>query len=107
MGRIYDWLNDQVRNPKIFGSRLNDEFDNVFNTIVEASGTVTLTANATTTTVTAARCTTSSKVFLSPQTAHAANDMATTSIASGTGQFVITHANNTRVDRTFGYLVTA
>jgi hypothetical protein len=72
---------------------------------VRSVGTFTLTANATTTTVTVANCSTSSFVVLSPQTQDAANDMATTSIVPGTGQFVVTHANNSRVDRTFGYIV--
>lgn len=29
MARLYNWLTDQQRNPKIIGSRLNDEFDNI------------------------------------------------------------------------------
>jgi hypothetical protein len=31
--------------------------------------------------------------------------MATTSVVAGTGQFVLTHANNARTDRTFGWEV--
>lgn len=69
------------------------------------SGTFTLTAGATSTTVTATGCTATSLVFWAPQTAHAANDMATTSAAAGTNQFVLTHANNAQADRTFAYLV--
>lgn len=30
MARLYNWLTDPQRNWKIFGSRLNDEFDNIF-----------------------------------------------------------------------------
>lgn len=70
-----------------------------------AVGTFTLTASATSTTVPATSCTTASVVLISPQTPDAANDMATTSIAPGNGQFVVTHANNARVDRSFGYVV--
>jgi len=70
-----------------------------------ATGTFTLTANATTTTVAAPSCTPASIVVLSPQTPDAGNDGATTSIAPGNAQFVVTHANNARVDRTFGYVV--
>jgi hypothetical protein len=70
-----------------------------------ATGSFTLTPSATTTTVLAVNCSPSSFVFLSPQTQDAANDMATTSIVAGKGQFVVTHANNARVDRTFGYVV--
>lgn len=29
MARLYNWLTDPQRNPKIFGSRLNDEFDQI------------------------------------------------------------------------------
>lgn len=70
-----------------------------------AIGTFTLTASATTTTVAAPSCTPNSVVLLMPQTQDAANDMATTSIAPGNAQFVVTHANNARVDRTFSYVV--
>lgn len=71
-----------------------------------AVGSFTLTANATSTTVTAATCAPTSNVILTPQTADAANDMATTYVAAGSGQFIVHHASNARVDRTFGYLVT-
>lgn len=70
-----------------------------------AVGTFTLTPNATSTTVKAPTCAPGSVVFWSPQTQHAANDMATTSVVAGTGQFVLTHANNARIDRTFGWEV--
>jgi hypothetical protein len=72
---------------------------------LNSTGTFTLTASATTTTVPAPTCMTTSVVLLNPQTPDAANDMATTSIVPGQGQFVVTHANNARVDRTFGYVV--
>jgi hypothetical protein len=68
-------------------------------------GTFTLNASATSTTVASPTCMTTSVVLLSPQTADAASDMATTSVVSGQGQFVVTHASNARVDRTFGYVV--
>lgn len=70
-----------------------------------ATGSFTLTANATTTTVTAPNCAPTSTVNWSPTTANAANDMATTSAVAGNGQFVVTHANNARTDRTFSYAV--
>lgn len=40
MSRLYDWLNDQIRNPKIIGSRLNDEFDNVYTYITNNAATL-------------------------------------------------------------------
>jgi hypothetical protein len=68
-------------------------------------GTFTLTANATTTTVAAVTCSPNSVVLWFPLTQDAANDMATTFYAPAKGQFVLTHASNPRVDRTFGYVV--
>lgn len=70
-----------------------------------AVGSFTLTPSATMTTVQAPTCSPTSFVLLSPQTPDAANDMATTSVVAGTAQFVVTHANNLRSDRTFGYFV--
>lgn len=71
----------------------------------EVTGSVTLTANATSTVVNNAACAATSKVFLTPVTPDAANDMATTSIVAGAGLFTITHANNARLDRTFNYVI--
>ena len=68
-------------------------------------GTLTLTANATQTVVANSAVTPTSAIYLMPVTPDAANDMATTSITPGAGQFTITHANNARVDRTFTYTV--
>lgn len=70
-----------------------------------AVGKFTLTANATSTVVQSPTCSPSSFVFLSPITQNASNDMATTSIVCGMSSFTVTHANNARVDRTFGYVV--
>lgn len=70
-----------------------------------SKGTVTLTANAASTTVANAAIVPSSAITMSPVTPHAGNDGATTSWIAGTGSFVITHANNSRTDRTFEYVV--
>ena len=69
------------------------------------TGSFTLTANATSTTVSVVSCTPMSIIFLSPSTPDAANDMATTSVVAGSGLFVVTHANNARNDRTFNYVL--
>jgi hypothetical protein len=72
-----------------------------------AVGEVTLDANATTTTVSAVNCGADSAVFLFPQTANAANDMGLISVDPDDvtqGQFIITHANNARTDRTFWFV---
>jgi len=71
-----------------------------------AVGTVTLTAGAVTTTVTAPTCAVGSQVFLFPQTANAAGALATTYIRPAdvtAGQFIVTHANAGTTDRTFSY----
>jgi hypothetical protein len=69
-----------------------------------AIGVFTLTPNATQTVV-AAPCTPSSVVLRSPQSPDAANDLPELSIVPGTGSFTVTHANNPRTDRTFGFVV--
>ena len=68
----------------------------------------TKTANAATTTVSAINCGAGNRVFLMPMTANAAAALATTYIQAANvtgGQFVVNHANNAQVDRTFGYVV--
>ena len=74
-------------------------------TTPNSSGVFTLTANATQTVVNNANCLATSKVFIIPITPDAANDMATTSVVAGAGAFTVTHANNSRTDRTFSYAV--
>ena len=72
------------------------------------SGTVTLTANAATTTLTDARIGFDSAIALNPTTANAATALATTYILETgrlNGSVVITHANNAQTDRTFRWAV--
>lgn len=70
-----------------------------------ATGMVTLTPSATSTTVTAINCGAGSVVLLSPTTAHAAAALATTYISSiGMGTFTITHASDSNSDKIFGYI---
>jgi len=70
-----------------------------------AVGSVTLTANAATTTV-STTINANAGVFLMPKTANAAAAVATTRVTSVTaGSFVLTHANNAQTDREFFYLV--
>jgi hypothetical protein len=72
-----------------------------------ASGTVTLRASQTTTTVTAPTCGVGSRVFLFPATANAAAVVATTYILASnvtSGQFIVTHASDADVDQTFYWI---
>ena len=69
-------------------------------------GTVTLTANAASTTLTDYRITASSVISLMPTTANAAGAIATTYIGTtAIGSATITHANNAQVDKTFRYSI--
>ncbi len=75
-----------------------------------AVGTVTLTANAATTTVTTGNCAVGSTILLMPTTANASAEQGagTIYIATATilnGSFVITHANNAQTDRIFRYAI--
>lgn len=70
-----------------------------------ATGTVTLTANAASTVVTAINCGSDSYPFLAPMTANAAAALATTYVSAvSNGSFTLTHANNAQVDKTFGFV---
>lgn len=71
-----------------------------------AVGTVTLAAGAASTTVSAVNCSPTSRVYLTATTPHAAAEVAAGGlyVPAATvvqGQFVIQHANNAQVDRTF------
>lgn len=74
---------------------------------IDNTSSVTLTANAASTTVTNSRVTSGTYIDFMPTTAHAATELAagTMYISSQTkGSFVITHANNAQTDRTFKYI---
>lgn len=72
-----------------------------------AVGTVTLNANATSTTVSAPTLGAKSYVLLFPLTQHGAWSMATNYVATAditAGQFIIRHASNAFLDRSFVWL---
>lgn len=70
-------------------------------------GSVTLTANDTTTTLTDIRIGVNSVILLQPTTANAAGALATTYPGTpGDGTVTINHANAATVDRTFKYVIT-
>lgn len=72
---------------------------------INATGTLTLAINTTTTTITDARIGPESKILISPTTANAAGAIATTYFTVGDQTATVTHANNSQADRTFGYVV--
>lgn len=72
-----------------------------------AVGSVTLTANAGTTTVTAANCGSGSTVLLFPETTSAATEFGAGTLKVGTvsnGSFIVTHVNSATADRTFRWV---
>lgn len=73
---------------------------------LNCTGTFTLTANATSTTVSAPTVAPGTVILLSPQTADAAGAWATTYVAPSNvvqGSFAVSHASAASVDRTFGW----
>jgi hypothetical protein len=96
-------LNVAGGTPREVASTVNQLLDGKINAV----SSVTLTANVSSTTVSDPRIGSTTLVFLTPETANAAAELATLYIApadyvSGTS-FKIHHANNAQTDRTFGY----
>lgn len=90
--------------------RLGEIINSLLRGGLNNSGTVTLTANAASTTLTDARIAYNSAIVLVPTTANASAEIgAGTSYISETGRLngsaVITHANNAQTDRIYRYLI--
>lgn len=87
-------------NPKRIVQAIRDLFQGRSNAV----GTVTLTENADTTTVTGLNIGGDSRIFLEATTANAAAERGGTVLRISNvvpGSFTITHANNSQTDRTF------
>jgi len=72
-----------------------------------ATGSLTLTASVTTTTVTKATLNSGGVPILVPRTSNAAAEQAAGTMyvsATAGGSFTLTHANNAQTDRTFDYV---
>lgn len=90
--------------PRQVASVINNVLDGKIN----ATGTVTLTANQATTAVTEYRAGADSVMLFMPTTANAAAEIGAGGLyvsSRGKQTFTITHANNAQTDRTFGYAV--
>lgn len=88
------------RNPVLILQAIRDLFAGRSNAV----GSITLTANAASTSVTAINCGKDSKIFLMPKTANASAEFGNGTIYVGTvanGSFTITHANNANADKSF------
>lgn len=72
---------------------------------LNCTGTVTLRASQTTTTVTDNNCLANSVVLMQPTTAHAAGLGADGYVVAADGSFVINHSSNASTDRTFNYAI--
>lgn len=84
--------------------RLNQAIRQLMQGRDNASGVVTLTANAATTTVTAPNCAAGSDVIMQAKSASAATEVGNGTIyvsAVANGSFTITHANSAVADRSF------
>jgi hypothetical protein len=68
---------------------------------------MTLTPDATSTSIINPRCNTGSVVTLSPQTASAATALPFVWVEPGKGKVTFNHDSNAAKDRTFGYTITA
>lgn len=97
-----------VRLPNASTTRLLDLIEAI-RQIAEgrgnSSGTVTLTANTTTTVVTHQAIGRDAAILLNPRTLNAAGALATTYVsAQSTGTFTLTHANAATTDREFRWV---
>lgn len=80
--------------------------NNIVQGKINATGTVTLTAGAATTTITDARITAGSYIGFMPRTANAALALSLLRVTSRTkGSATITHGNDPATDKTFTYCV--
>lgn len=84
-------------------AQLKTFLDWIYRQVANNTGTVTLSANATQTVVQAPKCTTSSVVILSAQTANAR--AVQWNYIAGNGSFTIQHATAATTDRRFGYMI--
>jgi hypothetical protein len=93
---------DDVEHRRLLANGVNSLRDGKIN----ATGSATLAASATSTAVTDVRVGADSVLLLMPTTANAAGALATTYIGTVAKQsFTISHANNSQTDRTFKYAI--
>lgn len=94
--------------------RIKQVLNGILKGRVNCTGSVTLTANAGTTTVTRVGFQSQQAVFFFPTTSNAAAELGNgtmyvsaknSATSSAQPNFVITHANNAQTDRTFDYVV--
>jgi len=95
---------DRLEDPG-FISRLFDALEGALKGRTRNQGTLTLTANVTTTVVDNPLYESHQTIVLMPTTANAATAIATTYVSARTAkQFTLTHANTATTDRIFEYV---
>lgn len=99
--------NFRILNPILATTReISEVVNNTVGGKLNATGDFTLTASATTTTVTDPRAGKESVILFSPTTANAASALSGLYVSTkNNGSFVVTHASNTQTDRDFDYVV--
>lgn len=106
-GRRYLGVETENADQTVWLTKIASVLNNVLSGKMNNTGTVTLAANAATTTLTDSRIGANSVVLLMPTTANAAAALATTYFDTfADGSCVINHANNAQADKTFSYTVT-
>jgi hypothetical protein len=81
-------------------------FSTGISTVSVGSGSFTATPGAATTTIVDAKAAASSKILISPTSASAAAEIASTYVSTkGVGSFIVTHPNNVTADKTWDYVI--
>ena len=93
---------DQGQHLRLVSTSLN----NTINGKLNSTGTITLAANATTTTLTDARIGGNSVILFTPTTSNGATANANLFVsAKASGTATLTHASSSNTDQTFDYVV--
>lgn len=102
-GRQFDTPPLEWGNGPEHRRKLAEVLDGVMDGKINATGTVTLTASSTTTTLTDRRIGTGSVILFMPTTQNAAGEIGMYVSSRGQGTATITHASMSQTDRTFAY----
>ena len=105
-GRRYSGVETDNEDQTAWLTKIANVLNNVLAGKLNNNGTITLTANAASTTLTDSRIGANSTISIMPTTAHAAAALATTYFDTfADGSCVIHHTNDAQVDKTFGYTI--
>lgn len=103
--KFYPGVAPLLADEKAHRRQIASVLNNALRGRLNVTGTVTLTAGATSTTVTDDRITFQSYVDFMPQTANAATAKANIWVEPADGSFVIHHASSANTDQTFTWAV--